>query len=193
MKRLIEVAAASALVLCTATAFGQAKKGDKAADTAAATATPVGAPGSGSSTQGGWLKAGAGQCISPDADKALTACPSGALKTKPSGKKGGATFLETDVAQPSKEKKPADKPVNIEIPRPSPEISGKIKTALMTEIVALDAQLKKIKPTSEKHVLIARRLAESYYELERLEQSDVLDLQTKIALGKKKGANTAAM
>ncbi|GAC1536771.1 MAG: hypothetical protein NVS3B10_00880 [Polyangiales bacterium] len=194
MKRLIEVAAVSALVLLSTSALAQKNKpADKpAADKGAADAAPVGAPGTGTSTKAGWLHANAGECISSDAKKALAACPSGTLK-KSSAKKGGAAFLETDTAQPSKEKKPADKPMNIEIPRPSPEISGKIKTALMTEIVALEAQMKKIKPTSEKHVLISRRLAESYYELERLEQSDVLDLQTKIALGKKKGANTASM
>lgn len=196
MKRLIQVFGTLALVLCTSTALAQAKKGDKnkggdKKDDAAAAATA--GPGSATSTQGGWMKAGSGECIAGQAKAVLSACPSGSLKTKPSGKKGGATFLETDVAQPSKEKKPADKPINIEIPRPSPEISGKIKTALMTEIVALETQLKKIKPTSEKHVLIARRLAESYYELERLEQGDVLDLQTKILLAKKKNTSTAQM
>ncbi|MEO7096322.1 MAG: tetratricopeptide repeat protein [Polyangiales bacterium] len=192
MKRLIEAfagGAAGALILLTAvSASAQAKKpDDKGKDKEKDKPAAIASPGNASNSGGGWMKAGAGECISSEAKKVLAACPAGSL-SKSSGKKGGANFIETDTNQPGKEKKKPDAPTSKDLTagRPSPELSGKIKTALMTEIVALETQYAKIKVTSDKHVLIARRLAESYYELERIEQAEVLDLTTKILLGAKK-------
>lgn len=188
MKRWFGSIATGALVLLTAAGAQAQAKGAKDAKAddkgpAVATQAPVG-----SSTQAGWLKAGAGECISSEAKKALTACPGGAMK-KATGKKAGPTFLETDVGQPKKADKKINKPVEITIDRPSPQIQKKLETSLMTEIVALEQQLAKTKITSDKHVTIARRLAESYYELERLKQNEALDLTTQILNGEKAKKN----
>jgi hypothetical protein len=186
MKRLIETIASGAIVLlATGSASAQAKGGAAASGGGSATQAPVG-----TSTQGGWLKASGNECISGDAKKALSACPGGTLK-KSGGKKAGPAFLETDTVRKG-EKKAPDRPVEIQIPRPAPELSKKLETSLMTEIVALEQQLAKTKTTSDKHVTISRRLAESYYELERLKQSEALELTTKILNGEKtKNPNVA--
>ncbi len=157
----------------------------------APTAAPVTGAPTGTSTQGGWLKAGANECISGEAKKALSACPGGQLK-KASGKKGGPNFVEQDVQQKKVEKK-IDKPVAIDIPRPSPELSKKLETSLMQEIFALEKQLEKTKVTNDKHITLSRRLAESWYELERLKQGEALDLTTKILEGEKKKQNVDAL
>lgn len=189
MKRWFETFATGAFVLlCAANVQAQAKGGAKDAkpdpkDAAANSAVAAGAP-VGESTKAGWLKAGANECISSDAKKALSACPGGNIK-KSSGKKAGPTFIETDVGQPKKANKTVGKPVEITIDRPAPQLQKKLETSLMTEIVALEQQLAKTKVTSDKHVTIARRLAESYYELERLKQNEALDLTTKILNGEK--------
>jgi hypothetical protein len=174
MKRWFETIATGTFVFLCATT-----QGTKDAKAQAATAAPVG-----QSTQAGWLKAGANECISSEAKKALSACPSGTLKSG-TGKKAGPSFMETDVGQPKKANKTVGKPVEISIDRPSPNIQKKLETSLMTEIVALEQQLTKTKVTSDKHVTISRRLAESYYELERLKQNEALDLTTKILNGEK--------
>jgi hypothetical protein len=191
MKRWFETIATGAIVLSlSANAGAQAKGAKKDAPkaeekpSAAGAAVASGAP-VGQSTQAGWLKAGANECISGEAKKALSACPGGNIK-KSSGKKGGQAFMETDVGQPKKAEKKVGKPVEISIDRPSPQIQKKLETSLMTEIVALEQQLAKTKVTSDKHVTISRRLAESYYELERLKQNEALDLTTKILNGEKK-------
>ncbi len=172
MKRWIETTIATGIVLLSsATASAQSKD---------AASVPVG-----QSTQAGWLKAAPNECISGEAKKALSACPSGALK-KSSGKKTGPAFMETDVGKPKTAKKDISKPVEITIDRPSPQIQKKLETSLMQEIFALEQQLKKTKVTSDKHVTISRRLAESYYELERLKQAEALDLTTKILNGETK-------
>lgn len=190
MKRWIEAVATGAIVVFSATGANAQAKG-KPAEAAKADAAPASAPGAvvGSSTQAGWLKAGSNECISSEAKKALTACPGGSLK-KSSGKKAGPAFLESDTGA-KKVDKHVDKPVEITIDRPAPQIQKKLETSLMTEIVALEQQLAKTKVTSDKHVTIARRLAESYYELERLKQNEALDLQTKIVM-KEKSKQSAA-
>ena len=200
MNRLIiklsgAIAAGSIALLASNAAHAQKAKPkpkEPETTTAASTSSPATSGPTGSSTGAGWMKAGSNECISGDAKKALSACPGGTLK-KSSGKKGGAAFIETDSDNKKGEKKKPDEAKAFDIPRPTPELSGKIKTALMTEIVQLETQLTKTKVTSDKHVVIARRLAESYYELEHLEQNDVLDLTTKILVAKKKGQPTASM
>jgi len=194
MKRWIEsTALASVLFLFGASAFAQGKPGDKKPDAkkeeaakkedakkegaAVAASMPGAANGA-----GGWMKAGANECISSEAQKILTACPSGVVLKK-TPKKGGAAFLETDTQKAVNKK--IDKPLELVPPRPTPELSKKLETSLMTEIVALEQQLAKTKVTSDKHVTISRRLAESYYELERLKQGEALDLTTKILNGEK--------
>jgi hypothetical protein len=186
MKRWFETIATGTFVFACAMTGGE-NTASAQASTPAATGAPVG-----QSTGAGWLKAGAGECISSEAKKALSACPSGQLKSG-SGKKAGPSFIETDVGQSKKADKTINKPVEISIDRPAPALQKKLETSLMTEIVALEQQLSKTKITSDKHVTIARRLAESYYELERLKQSEALDLTTKILNGeKKKDPNVAA-
>lgn len=196
MKRWFGTIATGAFVLfAAATAQAQTKGKDAKADAkaaeekgaAVASQAPVG-----SSTQAGWLKAGANECISSEAKKALSACPGGAMK-KSSGKKATPSFIETDVGQPKKVDKKINKPVEITIDRPSPQIQKKLETSLMTEIVALEQQLAKTKVSSDKHVTIARRLAESYYELERLKQNEALDLTTKILDGEKAKKDVSAL
>ena len=158
MKRWFETIATGTFVFACAMTGGT----KNASAQTAATGAPVG-----QSTQAGWLKASSNECISSEAKKALSACPTGSLKAA-SGKKAGPSFIETDVGQPKKADKTINKPVEISIDRPAPALQKKLETSLMTEIVALEQQLAKTKVTSDKHVTIARRLAESYYELERL-------------------------
>lgn len=63
----------------------------------------------------------------------------------------------------------------------------------MQEIFALEKQLEKTKVTNNKHITLSRRLAESWYELERLKQGEALDLTTKILEGEKKKQNVDAL
>src|SRR5689334_22692277 len=101
MKRVIESSAIAAAVLFCATSAGAADKTPKGGDDDVSS-TAASMPG-GQSTQGGWMKAGASECIAGHAKEVLNACPAGAIKR--SGRmKGGAAFLETDVNQPGKEK-----------------------------------------------------------------------------------------
>ena len=185
-KRWIGSAAASAFVLLSAASASAQGKPPPAAAGSKDDAAAVAASGAtGTSTKAGWLPAAAGECIAGDAKKALNTCPGGPGLKKSSGKKNGASFIEADTATTTEKKKP-DEAKAIDIPRPTQELSGKVKTALETEIVALEKQFKATKVSSDKHVVLARRLAEDYYELEHIEQDDILDLTTKILNGQKK-------
>jgi hypothetical protein len=57
------------------------------------------------------------------------------------------------------------------VARTVPERSSKLATMIMTEIVALEKQLATTKPSSDQHVILCRRLAESYRDLETTERS----------------------
>jgi len=134
-----------------------------------------------------WPKAAQNECIASEATKALTTCPTGvAMKAT---KKSGVAFLEPDT-QPAN--KTIDKPTSIPMPR-GPQLSHKLETILMTEIVALEQQLAKTKINNPNHVTFARRLAESYYELEHIKQDEALGLTTRILEGEKKKENVVAL
>jgi hypothetical protein len=188
MKRtFVSLASAGALLLLSGSdAIAQ----DKPAASAAA------APGAAGNPNAGWLKASPTECIAGQAKTILSACPGGANMKRAAGRKGGAQFLETDTGNGGAKKGKVDNPgdKNLLPPRPAPELSKKLETSLMTEIVALEQQLAKTKVSSDRHVTITRRLAESYYELEQLKQGEALDAQTKEILASKgKGGDAAAL
>ncbi|MFI5298895.1 MAG: tetratricopeptide repeat protein [Polyangiales bacterium] len=185
MKRWMESMAAVAAVtlLGTSSAFAADEK-PAGGKSSVAASMPVAM-----STAAGWLKAGADECIASDAKKALNSCSGMTLKR--STKLPDRQIMQADDGGPKKEH-PPDKPVEIAIPRPGAILSGKIETALIGEIQLLETQLQKTKVTSDKHVVIQRRLAESYYELERIKEGEVLDLTTKILDAQKKKQDASA-
>lgn len=97
----------------------------------------------------------------------------------------GAVFLE-ETQKVKEKKKDLDKPKDdLKAERPSPQLSNKIETALMQEIVLSEQQLGKTKLSDPKHVTLSRRLAESYYELERMKEAEALSLTTEILTAEK--------
>src|SRR5258708_1552909 len=115
MKRWLEVAAGLGVVLAAASTFADQQQQP----------TKASAPMEQSQlhTAGGWPNAGPNECVSSEAKKSLNYCPAGAISRR-TNRKTGAAFLQTDV-NPGKEKKAPDRPVEISIPRPSPELSKK--------------------------------------------------------------------
>ncbi len=138
-----------------------------------------------SSSSSSWLPASANECISGQAKSILNQCPGGPGLKRGTPQKRGAVFLEE--TQKTKEKKTTlDKPKDdLKAERPSPQLSNKIETALMQEIVLSEEQLKKTRVSDPKHVTLSRRLAESYYELERMKENEALQLTTDIGLAER--------
>jgi hypothetical protein len=133
----------------------------------------------------GWMPAGANECISSQAKSVLNQCPGGPGLKRGAPAKRGAVFLE-ETQKVKEKKKDLDKPKDdLKAERPSPTMSNKIETALMQEIVLSEQQLAKTKVSDPKHVTLSRRLAESYYELERMKEGEALQLTTDIVLAEK--------
>jgi len=139
----------------------------------------------------------AGQCISPDAEKAINECPKGALKTE-GHKRAGTSFKTAPPplkAREQKEFKPGDLSMlgNLaERDTRKGKMQARARALLITEIQGLERLYKQTPKDSPDRPQLTLRLAEGYAELEQAAIRDKIAADIKLQDKKRKGGAVTA-
>jgi tetratricopeptide (TPR) repeat protein len=128
---------------------------------------------------------GAGQCISPEAEKAINECPKGAMKTE-GHKRAGTSFATAPPpvqAKDQKEFKPGDLSMmgNLaERDTRKGKMQARARALLITEIQGLERLYKQTPKDSSDRPQLTLRLAEGYAELEQAAIRDKISADIKL-------------
>jgi len=180
------IRALGALLFVTSVGVGSAHAAESAA-----TATPA----SGSAASG---PAPTAECISPEAKKALSECPKGAMKSEGHRRTGTAFKSKPPPRERNTEKdfKPGDVSQLDQFAQRDTrkgKMQARARALLITEITGLERLYNQTPKTSPDRPQLILRLAEAYAELEQAAQRDKIQADIKLQDAKKKKADTASL